>query len=188
MAFEFELKYRATPEILEELHQALPGGVCYHMQTTYYDTPDGEISARNYTLRRRQENEICVCTLKTPAGDLGRGEFEVECDDIQKAIPLLEEMSGIHLPAGQLIALCGAKFVRQAKEICLPQCTLELALDDGVLTGGGKEVPLYEVEVELKEGSRQGAVDYAKALSAQYGLEIEEKSKFKRAMDLARRE
>ena len=52
--------------------------------------------------------------------------------------------------------------------------------------GGGKEEPLCEVEVELKSGPIGATVGYAIALSVSYGLEVETKSKFKRAYDLAR--
>ena len=76
MGVEFELKYRATPETLAAIRAQVDGQVQhYAMHTTYYDTPEGALSARHYTLRRRMENDRSVCTLKYPAGSLGRGEI-----------------------------------------------------------------------------------------------------------------
>ena len=60
-----------------------------------------------------------------------------------------------------------------------------LALDKGVLMGGGKEVPLCEVEVELKEGSDAAALAFAKVLAEEFGLTPEPLSKIARAQELA---
>lgn len=186
MGYEFELKFRANPEILEKMGRDFPADEVFRMRTTYYDTEDGALSEKRLTLRCRRENDISVCTLKTPTGGVGRGEFEIRCDSIEKAIPELCKLSGVELPHSGLVPVCGAEFTRQAKTLVLPDCTVELALDQGVLTGGGKEIPLFEVEVELKAGSQECAVAYAQALAAGYGLILETKSKFRRALDLAK--
>ena len=68
----------------------------------------------------------------------------------------------------------------------LENCTLELALDNGVLLGNGKEKRLCELEVELKSGSEAAAAAYAKQLAHQYGLRPEKKSKYLRALELSR--
>ena len=63
MGLEYELKFRATPEIQLSLCDAVKGEeVIYSMRTTYYDTPSGALSSRKYTLRRRMENDLSVCT------------------------------------------------------------------------------------------------------------------------------
>ena len=190
MGIEFELKFRATPVQQVLLMKKFPQeATSFAMETTYYDTPDGALSARVYTLRRRMENDLSVCTLKAPAGTYGRKEFEVNCQSIEEAIPELCKLSGIDelaaLTAKGVVPLCGAKFTRIAKTLTLPDCKVELALDQGVLTGGGKELPLCEVEVELKEGKPEAAIVFAKALAEEYGLVPEKKSKFVRARALA---
>jgi len=246
MGVEFELKFRATPEQLDKVEQGISGErQVIEMETTYYDTPDGALSQRKYTLRRRMENGVSVCTLKTPVvegngylatlemteeetipsgsgkeridthhargvtGDSpemrnaegsvpytrndapGRREFEVNCDSIEKAIPELCKLSGVGLTAltaGGVAPVCGARFTRVASTLELPECTVEIALDRGVLLGGGREIPLYEMEVELKSGSREAAALYALALAQTYGMKSEKHSKFRRALDLARGE
>lgn len=192
MGIEFELKYRATVEIQQAIRAEIPGQErLFSMQTTYYDTPDGALSARRYTLRRRMENEISVCTLKAPAGD-ARGEWEVNCDRIEDAIHMLCKLGAPEdlaaLTAEGVIPICGARFHRIARTVELPECTVELALDEGVLTGGGKELPLCEVEVELKSGMKAVCVAFAEKLAEVYGLTPEPKSKFRRALDLYRGE
>ena len=188
MGIEFELKYQATPEILAQVAKDTEGTQQrFHMETTYYDTPDRALSKKHCTLRRRLENDASVCTLKMPAAH-GRAEFELECNCIQKAIPELCKQSGfsaLETMAQQLLEVCGARFDRLAITVVLKDCTVELALDQGVLLGGGQEVPMCELEVELKAGSREAATLYAAQLALAYGLAPEKQSKFRRASLLA---
>ena len=191
MAIEFELNYRASQEALEEIALAMgPGERVYEMQTAYYDTLAGDLSRLRYTLRRRYENGVSVCTLKTPAGGSARQEWEVEAESIQEAIPMLCKLGCPQelpqLVASGLVNICGARFTRRAWTLEAGASLVELALDRGVLLGGGKEIPLYEMEVELKAGRREDAMVYARVLAEKYGLSTEEKSKFRRALDLAK--
>lgn len=190
MGIEFELKFCSDERTNEAIARQVAGEeMVFQMATTYYDTPSGALSKRHYTLRRRQENQRSVCTLKTPAQGLGRREYELEKDTIEEAIPELCKLSGIpDLPLLLLEGVqevCYARFTRIAKTLVLPECTVELALDHGILGGGHRQIPLCEVEVELKEGSREAAVAYARQLALTYGLEPEKKSKFQRARELA---
>ena len=188
MGKEFEIKFAATPAQLAELEAAFGPLTPISMETTYYDAADGSLSARHITLRRRLENGNAVCTVKTPLGGLGRGEWETCCEDITAAIPVLCKLGCaedlISLTACGIVPVCGARFTRLAASLTAENCTLELALDRGVLLGGGREMPLCEVEVELKEGSEDAAADFARDLAAQFGLLPEKDSKFKRALSL----
>ena len=192
MATEFELKFAADPAQLEAIRAAFPGQYQpISMETTYYDTPDHALSARKWTLRRRLENGVSVCTLKTPAGGLDRNEWETEADSIHQAIPVLCKLSDLtqltELTQG-ILPVCGAKFTRQACPMVLEGATLELALDRGILFGGGRELAFAEVEVELKSGSSEAACRFAEALARRFCLREEAKSKFRRALDLAQGE
>ena len=192
MACELEIKYGTTPETLERLKKDLAGEEKHFaMETTYYDTPDRDLAAGNITLRRRMENETSVCTLKAPAAR-GRLEFELESPSIEEAIPELCKLSGIpELPAlleKGVEPVCGARFDRVAKTILYKETTVEVALDQGVLLGGGKQIPLCEVEFELKDGTARELGAYAAIISIGYGLTPENKSKFARAAALAKGE
>ena len=190
MGREFELKYSAGSEQQTAIRALFPDLIPIEMETTYYDTPNGDLSARRWTLRRRFENNRSVCTLKTPAPGGARGEWELEMADIRDAIPELCKLGApkelVTLTQGGVIQVCGARFTRLAGAISAEGCTLELALDSGVLMGGGKTAPLCEVEVELKSGDDTAAVTYAQGLAQRFGLVPQPKSKYRRALELTR--
>ena len=189
MAVEYELKYRATPEVLERIQADFPGNYTVtEMTTTYYDTPGGDLAKLFWTLRHRREGDKHICTLKTPAGIDGRSEYEWSCEDIHEAIPHLCRLSGSNalaqLVERGLVETCGARFTRTARAFTAGCTTTELALDQGVLVNGEKEEPFAELEVELKRGFREETDIIGLLLSQAYGLEIENKSKFQRSKEL----
>lgn len=189
MGREFELKYAATAADLEILKKRYPHLSPIAMETTYYDVPGGALGKMHWTLRRRMENGRSVCTLKTPRPDGSRGEWEVECGDIMEAIEPLcaagAPLQLVVLTVKGVAPVCGARFTRLAGMVEIPGGAIELALDTGVLTGGGKELPFTEVEVELKEGSEEAATAFAETLAREMGLRPEPKSKVARARKLA---
>ena len=193
MGLEYERKYRTDPETLKRLDDYLPGvPEVFHMETTYYDTPDGALSARCITLRHRRENLRHVCTLKLPASGIARREFEVESPSIQAALSALCKLSGFEelltLTQAGVVPVCGAKFIRRARRLPVGDSTVEVALDAGVLLGGGRETPLFEVEVERLSGASADADLYGNLLRAKFSLEEERASKFRRALALAKGE
>jgi inorganic triphosphatase YgiF len=188
VSVEYEWKFDAAPSVLTAIDQAFSGDrQILKMETVYYDTPSGALSARHYTLRKRMENGVPVCTLKTPSG-AARSEWEIPCETIEEAIlkfPALgcpADFSSI-VEEG-LRPVCGAKFTRIAKTVSLPEGTVEIALDEGILMGGSREVPLCEVEVELKSGSKDACDAFAKILATKFHLQVQPASKFRRALAL----
>ena len=189
MGAEYERKWKANGDILLQLENRWAGQFqTIRMETTYFDTPDGALSQMRCTLRSRLENDLQICTLKTPGTNGARGEWELESTPIQAAPLMLCKLSGIDglsfLENAPLQPVCGARFIRKAALIQLPQCTLELALDEGVLTGKGKEEPLCEIEVEYKSGNRAQTDAFADTLEEAYSLVPEPRSKFARARAL----
>ena len=189
MGREFELKFRADAAVIQQIREKYGCFISISMETTYYDTFDLKLAFHHWTLRRRMENGLSVCTFKRPHKDGGRGEWEVEADSIMEGVMKLCQAGAdwelMRATAGGLMETCGARFTRLAKELNVPGGRVELALDQGVLIGKGREQPFAEVEVELKEGSDEIAVSFAKALAEEFGLVPEPKSKFVRAMALA---
>lgn len=189
MGREFECKYAAREEILVRIAARYPDARRVDMDSVYYDTIAGDFSAHHATLRLRRENGVCVCTLKTPLPDGSRGEWECAAQTIDEGVAALSVLGApreiLDLAQSGLTAVCGARFTRLAVEIPTADGAAELALDRGVLHGGGREVPLCEIELEKKSGSDAATVALAQTLAAQYGLKPEKKSKFRRAADLA---
>ena len=192
MGKEFELKYLASPEVLQKLREKFGVFQEITMETHYYDAPDGALGKLRWTLRRRLENGRSVCGLKTPGKNLIRGEWEVEADSMEEALRLLLSMD---VPEGFEKAvrngvreICGARFTRSARVLPTADGTVELALDQGVFLGGGREKAFSEAEVELKSGSREAAEDFAETLAREWDLELFWISKFERALALSKGE
>ncbi len=189
MGREFELKFRADSGIISDIRKKYGTFTPISMETTYYDTFDLKLAFHHWTLRRRMENDVSVCTFKRPHDNGGRGEWEVEADSIMEGVMQLcragADWELMRCASGGLVEVCGSRFSRLAKTLEIPGATVELALDEGVLLGRGKELPFAEVEVELKEGTDEAAVAFANKLAEEFGLTEEPRSKFVRAMALA---
>ena len=189
MGREFELKYRADSDALDQISSRFGPFDTISMETDYYDSPEGALRARHWMLRKRLENGAAVCTLKTPLPGGSRGEWEVSAPSIEEALPLLlaagcpGELEDLARPG--LLLWCGARFTRLARKVSCADSVLELALDQGVFLGGGQEQPFAELEVELKEGTDADCRTFAQALAGAYGLVPEEKGKAQRAFALA---
>lgn len=188
MGREFEIKYAATGQAFQSLQAAFGPFTRIAMETTYFDTADHALSQRKMTLRLRRENDETICTLKTPLPDGSRGEWECSAADLSDGIGKLIALGA---PA-RLLAdhsrfqiVCGARFTRLAAAVPTADGMAELALDQGVLLGGGREIPLWEVELELKSGSDAALLALARQLEETYHLQPEAKSKFARAMELS---
>lgn len=189
MGAEYELKYRANAQIHAAIQADHPGPwEQLAMQTTYFDTPSGSLSSRRYMLRTRLENGVSVCTLKTPGKGNERGEWEVQSGSIHGAISMLCKLGApdglAELCAEGLRPICGAEFTRQTLLLEAPGCSAELALDEGFLFSGAAQIPLCEIELELRSGSKEALEAFAGSFAAKYGLQSERKSKFARALSL----
>lgn len=190
MAREFELKYRCESAALEAIRAKYGDFSTTEMETTYYDTFDLKLAYHHWTLRKRMENGVAVCTFKSPAENGGRNEWEVQCDSIFTGIMELCQAGApwelMRATAGGVQTFCGAKFTRLSKLLTLEDGTkVELALDQGYLSGGSRKQDFAEVEVELKEGSEEAAVLFAKLLAAEFALIPEPEAKVVRARKLA---
>lgn len=163
---------------------------CYlPMQTTYFDTPDGALSARRWMLRVRQEGETSVVTMKTATEGYVRGEWNVEAETLEDALEPLVSLGAPEalreLAAQTPVPVCGAKFTRILAELRFPDGSLcELAGDVGELLGAGKRLPLCELELELKQGEPEQMLAFSRELADRYALREQPLSKFARARAL----
>ncbi len=194
MGKELELKYRIDDQeqyhaLCDLLEERYPGGWTQTaMATTYFDTADHWLAQRHWTLRIRAENGINILTCKTPADGDSRNEWEVHEGTLPHGLMALvrrgapEELMELHgLP---LQVSCGARFTRRCRVLDFGDGEAELALDRGVLLGGGKELPFWELELEWKAGNVQRVYDWCHSFALENGLETETRSKFARASRL----
>jgi len=188
MAIEYERKLATTPEEQELVRISLMGQwKLYNMKTTYYDTPEGSLSARKWMLRHRLENQTHVCALKTPAGE-ARNEWEVTAERIEDAIERLIDLGAPQelrqLVKSGLVAVCGAEFTRLTDIVYHEMGAVEISFDKGFLFAGERQEPLCEMELELKSGCKRPLDDYVTILQDVLGLQELTESKYKRARKL----
>lgn len=191
MGRELELKFAASSETLDAMEEKYAPLTPITMHTRYFDTPHQAFRGRRWTLRLRLENGRPICTLKTRLPDGSRGEYETESGDIVSAIPALLEQGAPaeleELAREGLEEVCGARFTRLARIIDVPGGQVELALDRGEFTGGGRTLPFTEAEAELKAGPDEVLARFGRALAEEFSLREEPRSKIQRAMALAKR-
>ena len=207
MATEIEMKLSVPSEevlnrVLEdpELTQYMKDDFeIRHMRSTYYDTADGILNQRKWTLRLRNEGGHNVAAFKTQnmSDELGfftRNEWQCSADDIHEAIPQLIDQGAPRelktlLKGRELVAVCGAEFSRRAAYLFLDEgVRIEMAGDLGYLFGGDKQETICELELELLYGDAVSLPPLCSQLIAEYGLVEEKRSKYQRAKALAEKE
>ncbi|MCL1806213.1 MAG: CYTH domain-containing protein [Oscillospiraceae bacterium] len=164
------------------------------MDAVYYDTEQGELDKRQWSLRLRRENGVSVACCKTAGGRDGslvsRGEWQVFAEDWEKALPLLVSEGAPHellALSGSLVPRCVIQFTRTAAPLRLQDgSAAELALDRGTLSAGEKQESLLELELELITGELGEMVALAAYLEAKHALSKEYNSKLARALRLVR--
>jgi len=178
----------------------------------YYDTALHELTDREMTLRLRQVQDRSEVTLKTGEatvselhqrfewtavypedwdGDLKNGLdtswFKREATSTGDPDAQLQE--ALRLIKGRpLLIICEARFKRITFDIGYGDSLLELAIDRGELIAGDYSEPLYEIEVELKEGDVRDLVELGHEMQDQLPVQPEELSKFARCLRLLARQ
>lgn len=203
MATEIEIKLAVpSPAMMEQIladpqltQYMLDPLTTRRMRTTYYDTPDGALQARRWTLRLRDEGGTHVAAMKTPNASSGTGmytrrEWQCRATQIDEALERLVEQGApaelLRLTNGvALEPICEAEFDRRSACLYLPDgVRIELDADVGTLRGGANTCPLCEVELELLFGESEALLPISRRLAETYGLAEEPRSKFQRAIAL----
>ncbi len=156
----------------------------------YFDTPDWDLKKRKMALRvRRSGRGAPVMTLKWPllsGGDVfARGEIEVRASKLEPDLALLDPdvAEGLRQIIGDapLEAKYETRISRVARLITRGTTKIEVAFDDGIIKAGENELPLREVELELKAGQAQELYDFAATLAEALPLRLDLVSKAERA-------
>ncbi len=166
--------------------------------STYYDTRQHLLRKSGVTLRVRQVDGRYEQTIKIPIeGSVGMLNFE------EWTIPLPCELPNLSLfdPAVtarfnprrrevNLMPVFTTDIDRTVIELGFRDSRIELALDQGRITGHGKSaraVDVRELELELLSGSPVDMLDFALALNDDFEIHPEHRTKAQRGYALVRR-
>ncbi|EJN09003.1 CYTH and CHAD domain-containing protein [Herbaspirillum sp. YR522] len=165
----------------------------------YFDTPELDLRHHDAGLRVRRSGDESIQTLKAGGGVQGglhqRLEWESPVPGEQPDLALLRqlmpddtELAGQILTpdiAGRLTAIFATRIQRTLWDLTLDDgSTVEFVLDQGNVEHAQRQVPICEIELELKQGDPLALFDFALALLRDIPLRIGVQSKAQRGYAL----
>ena len=179
------------PRLLKGLQSA---PVTAQLVSVYYDTPGHDLVKNGYSYRVRQDGETWVATVKgmgTVEGGLHRREeWNTSLPDQRPNLLLLEDETlrtrlASLIKEQPLVPLMTTRFQRTLGIWEHSSGTqVEVALDQGVIETAKVQLPISEVELELKKGSSLELLELGEILSSHVSLVPSDTSKFHRGLQL----
>jgi inorganic triphosphatase YgiF len=201
---EIELKLEASPEDLRRLQRhplvrslSQARAVTQALDSIYFDTEDHDLAEANLILRVRRTGVRRVQTVKGERSSVGglfeRSEFDapIAGDEPDLALvpdPELRERMIEIVRDKPLVAAFRTEFRRTRRVIRKGESEWTLDLDVGRITAGDREVPIREIELELREGDPAKLFEFALLLQERFDLRPAARSKAERGYALARGE
>ncbi|ETD72374.1 adenylate cyclase [Pelistega indica] len=186
---EQELKLHIPPQSRLKIKKALEKAESITLRAMYFDTSDRQLAKAKVAIRLRQEGTDWVQTLKMAgANSLSRVEL-----NHHRPGPVLD----LSLYAGTVAEAVLANLTqplelryetdvtRLFKKQRTKKGTVEIAFDTGVVRAGRLELPINEVEFELKSGSIEAMFDLGLRWLNDYQLILDTRSKSHRGDALA---
>ena len=160
----------------------------------YYDTRDLLLRQAGIAYRVRQNGKKFEATVKlrktAAAGLTARQEFNVPVKNAKPDLSVFDE-NEVQVDFAALLGTAQIEklfTVRVKREIRLLQVTketvVEMAIDQGFISAGGKKETIDEVELEIKEGSLADLLAYTAKIAAAAPVFTESRSKFARGLAL----
>lgn len=149
---EVELKFTCAPLDLAAVWAAAPAGddVTRELISVYFDTSDHALQKAGVSLRVRESQGLRVQTLKRGSG-LRREEHESPIVGLTPDVEL-QPLKRL-LPAGEsLKPAFNVRVSRRQRTLRYQGAEIEIALDQGEVTGGRARSDICELELELKSG------------------------------------
>lgn len=161
-----------------------------HLRAMYFDTPQRHLARQKVALRLRLENDQWVQTLKLLGSDSTLTRIEL---NHVRPSPALDLTVYTGTPAEAIIAKLNSpltisyevQVLRLMRQSRTPLGTVEIAYDTGVIRSGELELPLREVEFELKRGQIGALFSIAAKWQRDHGLVLDARSKSERGDLLA---
>ena len=175
-AREIELKLAVSSDHLQGLHrllreQALERAVTRRLHSVYWDTPGLSLHQLGLALRVRRVETKWIQTVKDRgtqhAGLFDRAEDEVQVDDATPNLrrisntALREAIAGALESGDALQPVVETDVRRSLRTLQRGDAEIEVCLDVGQVRTAAGDVPLSEVELELKSGSPGSLFDFA---------------------------
>jgi triphosphatase len=188
---EQELKLHVPKEAHAGVEKDLLRGRVTRMrlQAFYFDTPDRDLVRAKIALRLRREGEQWVQTLKMP-GENALSRIEINHDrpspDLDLSVYAAEPFAAVLAKHAQALAICYETDVQRIfRQTRTDLGVIEIALDTGLLRAGLVELPISEIEFELKRGELRAIFALGKKWQQAHGLILDARSKSERGDRLA---
>jgi len=162
---EIELKFVCGPDDLAAVLAAAPAGddETRELISVYFDTPDLALQKAGASLRVREHRGRRTQTLKRGQG-LVREEHEAPIEGLAPD-PGLAPLPSLLPDGATLRPAFNVRVSRRQRTFRYQDAQIELALDQGEVTGGDQRSPICEVELELKSGPPAALFALARELS-----------------------
>jgi triphosphatase len=189
---ETEVKFSSTPAGLQQAQDwsGFGAGTPAEIQTlrsNYFDTPGRDLLRQGIVLRvRRSDHAAQVMTVKMPAkgrhGPFHRSESEVRIKGMTPRLDLFEPDVAadlLHITAGQVLELqFETRVKRHTRHLESNGAKIEVAFDEGMIVlPDGRNMPLCEIELELKSGPAGSLYNLAYAAADALPLTLDVVSK-----------
>lgn len=204
MSHEIELKFRIPADRLAGLRQDLATARTrvLPLAAAYFDTPGEHLARARTALRLRREGPQWVQTLKAEgASAMQRLEHNVPVGPADGAVrrPALRTDRHAGTEAGaaltRLLAAAGdgqplqlryrTEVQRTLRVVRSGGAAIELALDEGRIVAGRRQLALREIEFELLSGPPQALLALAARWARRHRLVLDVRSKSERGHGLA---
>lgn len=188
---EQELKLHVSKEAHAGVEKDLLRGRVsrIRLQAFYFDTPARDLIRAKIALRLRREGEQWVQTLKMPGeNSLSRIEFNHErpTPDLDLSVYAGTPVAAVLEKHADSLTICYETDVQRIfRQTRFGQGLVEIALDTGVLRAGSIELPISEIEFELKRGQLAAVFALGKKWQQTHGLILDVRSKSERGDRLA---
>lgn len=188
---EQELKLHVPKEAHAGVEKDLLRGRVTRMrlQAFYFDTPDRDLVRAKIALRLRREGEQWVQTLKMP-GENALSRIEINHDrpspDLDLSLYAGEPFAAVLAKHADALSVCYETDVQRIfRQTRTDLGVIEIALDTGLLRAGALELPISEIEFELKRGQLAAVFALGKKWQQAHGLILDARSKSERGDRLA---
>ena len=159
------------------------------LQAFYFDTPARDLVRAKIALRLRREGDQWVQTIKMP-GENSLSRVEINHDrpspDLDLSVYAAEPFATVLAKHAGALSICYETDVQRTFRQARTELGLvELAFDTGLLRAGSLELPISEIEFELKRGKLAAVFALGKKWQQAHGLILDVRSKSERGDRLA---